>query len=152
MIWLSIYSDNGRNGHFKDDRLSSTGTVGYMALYVNSYILQSRAGINGSALPWEFKVICGAARLFHGLCKVWAWSVEQSREMSAFSAATKQFHESFNPSARPSHIFTMFRSSYHHEIPRSYYHWQKWWPCKSQGQRSTVKVTEVKTNFATIWA
>ena len=29
------------------------------------------------------------------------------------------------------HIFlTMFFSSYHHEIFRSYYHWQKWCPCK----------------------
>ena len=42
-------------------------------------------------------------------------------------------------------FFTMFLSSYHHEIFRSYYHWQKWRPCKSEGQRSKVKVTEVKT-------
>ena len=26
--------------------------------------------------------------------------------------------------------FTMFPSSYHHEISRSYYQWQKWCPCK----------------------
>ena len=38
-------------------------------------------------------------------------------------------------------FFTMFPSSYHHEIFRSYYHWQKW----GQGQRSKVKVTEVMT-------
>ena len=32
-------------------------------------------------------------------------------------------------------------------------YWQKWCPCKSQGQRSKVKVTitEVKINFAPIW-
>ena len=34
-------------------------------------------------------------------------------------------------------FFTMFLSSYHHEIFRSYYHWQKWCPCKrSRSQRS----------------
>ena len=40
-------------------------------------------------------------------------------------------------------LFTMFPSSYHHEIFRSYYQWQKWCPCK----RSKVKVTEVKTQL-----
>ena len=44
------------------------------------------------------------------------------------------------PSVRPSvchTFFTMFPSSYHHEIFRSYYHGQKWCPCKSS--RSEVK-------------
>ena len=43
-------------------------------------------------------------------------------------------------SVRPSvcHTFlTMFPSSYHHEIFRSYYQWQKWRPCKRS--RSEVK-------------
>ena len=40
---------------------------------------------------------------------------------------------------------TMFPSSYHHEIFRSYYQWQKWRPCKRS--RSEVKVTEVTTQF-----
>ena len=36
------------------------------------------------------------------------------------------------------HTFlTMFPSSYHHEIIRSYYQWQKWHPCKRS--RSEVK-------------
>ena len=34
-------------------------------------------------------------------------------------------------------FFTMFPSSYHHEIFRSYYHGQKWCPCKRS--RSEVK-------------
>ena len=34
-------------------------------------------------------------------------------------------------------FFTMFPSSYHHEIFRSYYQWQKWCPCKRS--RSEVK-------------
>ena len=33
-------------------------------------------------------------------------------------------------------FFTMFLSSYHHEIFRSYYHWQKWCPCKRSWSRS----------------
>ena len=46
------------------------------------------------------------------------------------------------PSVR--HTFlTMFPSSYHHEIFRSYYQWQKWRPCK----RSKFKVTEVNTQL-----
>ena len=34
-------------------------------------------------------------------------------------------------------LLTMFPSSYHHEIFRSYYQWQKWRPCKRS--RSEVK-------------
>ena len=45
------------------------------------------------------------------------------------------------PSVR--HIFlTMFPSSYHHDIFRSYYQWQKWRPCKrSRSQRSQPNLT-----------
>ena len=68
--------------------------------------------------------------------------------LGAFLAATKQLYEWFSPSVclsvrlsvRPSvcHTFlTMFPSSYHHEIFRSYYQWQKWRPCKRS--RSEVK-------------
>ena len=49
-------------------------------------------------------------------------------------------------SVRPSvchTFFTMFPSSYHHEIFSSDYQWQKW--CKRS--RSKVKVTEVKTHL-----
>ena len=42
----------------------------------------------------------------------------------------------------------MFPSWYHHEIFRSDYQWQKWCLCKVQGQRSKVKVTEVKTQVS----
>ena len=55
----------------------------------------------------------------------------------SFLAATKQLYEWFSPSVCLSvcpsvcHTFlTMFPSSYHHEIFRSYYQWQKWRPCK----------------------
>ena len=48
------------------------------------------------------------------------------------------------PSVRHT-FFTLFPSSYHHEIFRSYYQWQKWRPCKrsrsevkGQGHRSTL--------------
>ena len=56
-------------------------------------------------------------------------------------------------SVRPSvcHTFsTKFLSSHHHDFFRSYYHWQK--SCPFKRSRSKVKVTEVKGNFAPIWA
>ena len=43
-------------------------------------------------------------------------------------------------------FLTMFLSSYHLEIFRSYYHRQMWGPCKRS--RSKVKVTEVMTSFS----
>ena len=65
-----------------------------------------------------------------------------------FLAATKQLYDWFSPSVCPSvclsvclsvchTFFTMFPSSYHHKIFRSYYQWQKWRPCK--WSRSEVK-------------
>ena len=57
-----------------------------------------------------------------------------------FLAATKQLYEWFSPSVRPSvcyTVLTMFPSSYHHKIFRSYNQWQKWRPCKRS--RSKVK-------------
>ena len=45
------------------------------------------------------------------------------------------------------HTFlTMFPSSYHHEIFRTYYQWRKWCPCKRS--RSKVKVTKVNTQLS----
>ena len=65
-----------------------------------------------------------------------------------FLAATKQLYDWFSPSVCLSvclsvcpsvchTFFTMFPSSYHHEIFRSYYQWQKWRLCKRS--RSGVK-------------
>ena len=54
----------------------------------------------------------------------------------------------FCPSVRLSvchTFFTMFPSSYHHEIFMRYYQWPKRGPC--QRWRSEVKVTEVKTQL-----
>ena len=63
---------------------------------------------------------------------------------SLFLAATKQLYEWFSPYVCLSvclsvcHTFlTMFPSSYHHEIFRTYYQWQKWRPCKRS--RSEIK-------------
>ena len=78
----------------------------------------------------------------------------------SFLTATKQLYEWFIPSVRLSvrpsvrlsvcHTFlTMFPSSYHHDIFRSYYQWQKWRPCKRS--RSKVKVTEVTTQLNRFW-
>ena len=56
------------------------------------------------------------------------------------AALCSWLYEWFSPSVRLSvrHTFlTMLPSSYHHEIFRSYYQWQKWRPCKRS--RSEVK-------------
>ena len=61
-------------------------------------------------------------------------------KINLFLAANKQLYEWFSLSVCLSvrHTFlTMFPSSYHHEIVRSYYQWQKWRPCKRS--RSEVK-------------
>ena len=79
------------------------------------------------------------------ICAIWQSDSDRSG-FGVFLAATKQPYEWFSPPVCPSarHTFlTMFPSSYHHEIFRSYYPWQKWWPCKRS--RSKVKVTEVMT-------
>ena len=62
----------------------------------------------------------------------------------SYLAATKQLYDWFSPSVCPSvcpsvrhTFFTMFPSSYHHEIFRSYYQWRKWRQCKRS--RSEVK-------------
>ena len=61
-----------------------------------------------------------------------------------FLAVTKQLLRTLIFRLSVCHTFlTMFRSWFHPEIFRSYYHWQTWCPCK----RSIVKVTEVMTPF-----
>ena len=88
----------------------------------------------------------------------WPWNDAQClkqhrRGALLFLAATKQLNEWYFPSVRPSlcqtvccTFLTMFPSTYHHEIFRSYYQWQKWRPCKRS--RSKVKVTEVNTQLS----
>ena len=95
------------------------------------------------------------------LCKGQHQEYPNNPVFSIFLAATKQLYDWFSPSVclsvrlsvcpsvRPSvchTFFTMFPSSYHHEIFRSYYHGQKWCPCKRS--RSKVKVTEVNTQLS----
>ena len=67
-----------------------------------------------------------------------------SRETMLFLAATKQLYEWFIPAVCHT-FFTMFPSSYHHEIFRSYYHGQKWCPCgRSRSQRSKEILTQIE--------
>ena len=68
-------------------------------------------------------------------CLVAAWSL--AKELK-FLAATKQLWM----------ILSIFSS--HTPLIRSNWHWQRQCPCKRS--RSEVKVTEIKTNFAPIWA
>ena len=105
------------------------------------------------------------ARVYH--CAAWLrnrWniskrSINNDRLTVQLLAATKRLYERFSPSVRPSvclsvclsvrhNFFTMFPSPYHHEILRSYNQWPKWCHTKGQGQRSKVKVTEVKTQLS----
>ena len=51
------------------------------------------------------------------------------------------------PSVRHT-FFTMYLSSYHHELFRSYYHCRSDVHAKGQGQRRKVSATEVKTQFS----
>ena len=70
------------------------------------------------------------------------------------SAATKQLYEWFSPPVRPYVLPSVFHIFFHY-VPiiasswnfRRYYQWQKWWQCKGHGQRSKVKVTDVKTQL-----
>ena len=89
----------------------------------------------------------GSASLYMCIMDHWMrWSILAFLDW--FLAATKQLYDWFSPSVHPSvclsvclsvchTFFTMFPSSYHHEIFRSYYQWQKWHPCKRS--RSEVK-------------
>ena len=76
----------------------------------------------------------------------WFWGVFSCDQAAIWMVQSARL--SVCPSVR--HTFlTMFPSSYHHEIFRSYYQWQKWWPCKRS--RSKVKVTEVMTPLGRFW-
>ena len=81
-------------------------------------------------------------------CRNTSWSMENETNRDPYLRYFElRPSSSINESVRPSvclsvclsvrHTFsTMFPSSYHHEIFRSYHQWQKWCPCKSQGRRS----------------
>ena len=80
-------------------------------------------------------VTSGEAQQFAYVRSAWIFSCDQAALQMVFSVRL-----SVCPSVRLSvchTFFTMFPSSYHHEIFRSYYHGQKWCPCKRS--RSEVK-------------
>ena len=94
----------------------------------NTLVSQMRATLAASCEP--------AGKLWK-LCKVlYVFSCDQAALQMVFSVCL-----SVCLSVRLSvchTFFTMFPSSYHHEIFRSYNHGQKWCPCKrSRSQRST---------------
>ena len=89
--------------------------------------------------------ICSPTALFHGpwnsrvVSLVWQLPASQSSlgDWQWFFSCVQSVCPSVCPSVRHT-FFTMFPSSYHHEILRSYYHGQKWCPCKrSRSQKST---------------
>ena len=72
-----------------------------------------------------------------------------------FLAATKQLYEWYFLSVCLSvclsvyhTLLIMFPSSYHHEIVRSYYQWQKWCPCKRSRSEIKGQVTKVPTKLS----
>ena len=100
----------------------------------------------------SFTVICMLNMVFVLIFR-WAWSTNITWKILAVGKNVFVFScdqaaiwlvQSVRLSVRPSvclsvrHIFfTMFPSSYHHEIFRRYYHGQEWCPCKRS--RSEVK-------------
>ena len=79
--------------------------------------------------------------------------IETGRWVHIFSCNQAAYRTllSVCPSVCPSichTFFTMFPSSYYHEIFRSYYHRPSDVHAKGKGQRSKVKVTEVMTPFS----
>ena len=92
-------------------------------------------------------VFC-ALSLQHRLCRSYGNAYSHLQNIvivCTFLAATKQLYEWFSLSVCLSvrHTFlTMFPSSYHHDIFRSYYQWQKWCPYKMS--RSEIKGQGVK--------
>ena len=135
--------------------LASTGNNTILSKFLVMYIsgdLGSEgmflAKFGPTLIKNELKPFAIFSLLFVILLFIW----KREHEGVFFLAATKQLYEWFSPSVRLSvrlsvclsvrpsvcHTFlTMFPSSYHHEIFRSYYQWQKWRPCKRS--RSEVK-------------
>ena len=107
-----------------------------------------------SVIPWIWRIIYGQELSTDINYPIWRRQklpyMKKTRKKkqvcgaACFMAAEIKFSEDVSPSVRLSvrpsvcHTFlTMFPSSYHHEIFRSYYQWQKWRPCKRS--RSEVK-------------
>ena len=88
-------------------------------------------------------------------CKSSQWYFD----ITCFLAATRQLCNGlFRPSVHPPvclsvrhTYFTVFPSSYHPIIVRSYYQWPKWGPCKRWRSEVKVKVTEVMTPLSHFW-
>ena len=104
-------------------------------LLLESYICTglSLQGLTLEQLGHFFKMLFYFPMLFT-ICVIF-FSCDQAALQMVFSV-----RPSVCLSVRPSvchTFFTMFPSSYHHEIFRSYYHGQKWCPCKRS--RSEVK-------------
>ena len=95
-----------------------------------------------------FHIYTSYQATWKGVLHVKLFAKFQNLNFKQSLAATKQLYKwyfpsvclSVCPSVRLSvchTFFTMFPSSYHHEIFRSYYHGQEWCPCKRS--RSEVK-------------
>ena len=109
--------------------------IGTMGEHRNNGCHRNNGGNNGMAMSIYLKYCTCAQRLV----SLRVFSCDQAA-LWMVQSVCPSVCLSVRPSVRPSvcHTFlTMFPSSYHHEIFRSYYQWQKWRPCKRS--RSEVK-------------
>ena len=95
-------------------------------------------GMKGMWVDKMLDPLCDLELWLHPWPQHWIFSSDQTALRTLLSVCLSVCHT----------FLIMFVSSYHPEIFRNYYHWQTWSPYK----RSKVKVTEVKANFASIWA
>ena len=131
---------------------------------VQSIRLSVRLSVQQSYLLW-WELLPDRNRISMGL---WYWELMSHPDPAVLPVGTLHYLEWFwvsrrifiyshhntfafslrRPSVRHTFLI-MFPSSYHHEVFRSYYQWQKWCQCKRS--RSKVKVTEVMTPFSRFW-
>ena len=116
-----------KNNKFKAQTLTGNPTGNYRCQLLASHALNLSCSFSQSACsikagvwsPWMEGVFsCGQAAL---------WMVQSVCPSVRLSVRLSVCHT----------FLTMFPSSYHHEIFRSYYQWPKWRPCKRS--RSEVK-------------
>ena len=108
--------------------------------YFNRKHFISNSVIDFIGLKSSFDIQCWIFYLWKSSNKIQPWYCRHRHVIFSCDQAALQMVFSVRLSVCPSvchTFFTMFPSSYHHEIFRSYYYGQKWCPCKRS--RSEVK-------------
>ena len=139
------------------------GYIGFFILLIESQGENNRfvhISLNFDIEYHSFKIVS-----FDMVCSVCQHITFKYYISSLFSCdqAALRTLQSVSPSVRPPPVclsdsfFTMFLSSYHHEIFRSYYQWLKWSTCirsmsevKGQGHRVKTQLNRFRT-VALVW-